>query len=218
MVSRRKYYAELGGAVILDQPKKPMLLPGAVPCIFPELSPHLHPAKKTRAGRKVLQTADEISAKRVKVDSVHQDSVATGNESNSLQTNTNFKVSFIAQEGFTSERSSILRMNSPPHPSYNSTTSADENVPMQKTEAGASAPTASWLQQLSSEHQIPMPNPAWNHHYINVDGVECLSFVYMVKASASSATFAFKILELMPSREGYTATKWVLGREQLYIE
>lgn len=118
--------------------------------------------KKPKVSRNVLQTVDKRSPKRVKVDSVYQDSVATRNQSNSLQTNTNFNMSFIARKGLTSEHSSILHMNSPPQPSYNSTTSANEDVPMQKIEAGASASTASWLQQLSSEHPIPMPNPAWN--------------------------------------------------------
>lgn len=162
MVSRRKYYAELGGAVILEHPKKPKLVPEAVPSIFADVSPHLHPAQKPRVSQNVLQTVDKRSPKRVKVDSVYQDSVATSNQSNSLQTNTNFNMSFIARKRLTSEHSSILHMNSPPQPSYNSTTFANEDVPMQKIEAGASASTARWLQQLSSEHPIPMPNPAWN--------------------------------------------------------
>lgn len=215
MVRRRKYYAELGGAVVLDQPKKPKLLPGVVPCVFPKVSPGLCPAKKPRADRKITNITGESSAKRVKVDSTCSESECVVEDSNNLQTSADFQVSSVGKNVCKrgSEPSSHLRTNSPLQPSYDASTSAAADVPLQRIEACASSTVASWLQHLSSENRLPMPSHAWNYHYISVEGVECLCFVKMAKASAASTAFALKIMELAACREGYRTTKRVLGHE-----
>lgn len=38
-IDRRRYYGELGGEVLLDKPKRPVLLRDAVPSIFPRAVP-----------------------------------------------------------------------------------------------------------------------------------------------------------------------------------
>ncbi|CAN7939533.1 unnamed protein product [Ixodes hexagonus] len=48
MVLRTKCYGELEGEVLLDAPKRPVLLPHAVPCIFPSCPPYLSSASKKR--------------------------------------------------------------------------------------------------------------------------------------------------------------------------
>ncbi|CAN7995612.1 unnamed protein product, partial [Ixodes hexagonus] len=48
MVLRTRYYDELGGEVLLDSPKRTVILPHAVPCIFPSCLPYLSSAPKKR--------------------------------------------------------------------------------------------------------------------------------------------------------------------------
>lgn len=61
MMRRDKYYGVLGGQVILDHPKKPGLLPDAVPCVF---LPSPAPPKKKRIRRGASSSISQDAVKR----------------------------------------------------------------------------------------------------------------------------------------------------------
>lgn len=69
MIGKRRYYSELGGIVLLDVPRKPVLLPEATPCIFPEVS-SLESGKRAPAA---VSAHDSDAAKRPKHDSSVRD-------------------------------------------------------------------------------------------------------------------------------------------------
>ncbi|KAG0415819.1 hypothetical protein HPB47_007016 [Ixodes persulcatus] len=85
VIEAGRYYAELGGGVLLDQPKRPVLAPDAVPSIFLRCPPYLSSTLKKQKLPKNRQRAPATVVKRRKTEL--QDECDEGTHFNRMTSN-----------------------------------------------------------------------------------------------------------------------------------
>ncbi|CAN7948566.1 unnamed protein product, partial [Ixodes hexagonus] len=209
-----RYYAELGGEVLLDQPKRPVLAPDAVPSIFPGCPPYLSSTAKKRKLPKNRQRAPATVVKRRKTEL--QDERNEGTHFNGTTSNvvTEDTSADRAEPGIAACTAGYAEADTVGEPSTHMVREDDSinDIPA-RVPAKPSKDSVPFRSVLPEKNVIVMPSKSWACHEVDVEGLQNLCCVEMKSTSAIEPPFASKILTLEQCRNSLKVRQYVLDRE-----
>ncbi|CAN8018589.1 unnamed protein product [Ixodes persulcatus] len=208
MVLRTKYYGELGGEVLLDVPKRPVLLPHAVPCIFPSCPSYLSTISKKRKSP-TKRKSPALPARKKLRRSPTNEALGTSHGDCSRDQSRNPIDAATKESGEHSveARPSAQRKNSTDDvtsdeaaPGFTTVTqdrhtSWDSSTVMEQQ--GPSTITAEFLDPAD----VLLPSPAWGHHTVPMCGLRNFSFTE-VRLSPGMPPCSAKMLHLEENTKG----------------
>ncbi|CAN7986666.1 unnamed protein product, partial [Ixodes hexagonus] len=219
MIETGRYYAELGGEVLLDQPIRPVLAPDAVPSIFPGCPSYLSSASKKRKLPKNRQRSPPSVVKRRKMKLRNEgveDAHFNGTASNVVTGNPSAECAEPGIAACTSgdaEADTVGDCSTHTAPEEDSMNDAPTMVPTTVDPAQPSRDSVPFRSVLPEKSAILMPRKPWACHDVDVEGLQSLCCVEMKSTSAIEPPFPSTILTVEECRESLRVRQYVLDRE-----
>ncbi|KAH9372831.1 hypothetical protein HPB48_010983 [Haemaphysalis longicornis] len=190
-IERRRYYGELGGEVLLDKPKRPVLSPDAVPSIFPNCPNYLSSVRKKRKpARPVVTCAKHANTESLVVQDANVHAPGDGEDNEAVRPVNSYVVhepavgSAIASASNCGETSSGI-CGVVTNDRLCAVTSGVADVHPQIETPKLKSPEMFLLDKLVGVQEIVMPSVVWSRRDIVEEAVS-ICFVEMKKPSPTT--------------------------------